>query len=74
LVDATEKEAKRTGGGVSPWYYEKLAMIYRKEKLYEDEVAILERYERQPKAPGALSKKLAERLVKARQLWDRQSA
>lgn len=74
LVDATEKEAKKTGEGVAPWYYEKLAIIYRKEKLYKDEVAILERYERQPKAPGALAKKLADRLVKARQLRDRHSA
>jgi hypothetical protein len=74
LVDATEQEAKRTGEGVAPWYYEKLAMIYRKEKRYEAEVAILKRYERQPKAPGALPKKLAERLVKARQLRDRESA
>jgi hypothetical protein len=49
-------------------------MIYRKEKRYEAEVAILKRYERQPKAPGALPKKLAERLVKARQLRDRESA
>lgn len=73
FVDATEKKAKRTGEGVAPWYYEKLAIIYRKQKLYKDEVAILERYERQPKAPGALSKKLAERLLKARQLRDRQS-
>lgn len=73
-IDATEQEAKKTGEGVAPWYYEKLAIIYRKEKRYEAEVAILERYERQPKAPGALAKKLAERLVKAGQLRDRHSA
>ncbi len=74
LVDAIEKKAKRNDEGVAPWYYEKLAIIYRKEKRYEDEVAILQRFERQPKSPGALSKKLAERLVKARQLRDLQSA
>jgi hypothetical protein len=74
LVDATEKEAMRAGGGVAPWYYEKLAIIYRKQKCYTDEVAILERFENQPKAPGALPKKLAERLVKARQLRDGKSA
>jgi hypothetical protein len=68
LVDATEKEARKTGGGAAPWYYEKLAIIYRKQKRYTDEIAILERFENQPRSPGALPKKLAERLVKARQL------
>jgi hypothetical protein len=74
LVDATEKEAKKAGEGVAPWYYEKLAIIYRKQKRYGDEIAILERFERQPKAPGALRKKLAERLVKAKQLRDEKGA
>lgn len=74
LVDATEKEAKKTGEGAAPWYYEKLSIIYRKQKRHGDEVTILERFERQPKAPGALPKKLAERLVKARQLRDEKSA
>ena len=74
LVEATEKEAKKTGEGVAPWYYEKLAVIHRKQKRYGDEVAILERFEKQPKFPGALPKKLAERLLKARQLIDEKSA
>jgi hypothetical protein len=70
LVDWTEREAKkaRKGQGVAPWYYEQLAIIYRKEKRYADEVAILERFEKQPKSPGAGPKKLAERLVKVRSL------
>lgn len=73
LVNQTEKEARGHGKGmgVAPWYYEQLAVIYRKEKRYSDEVQILERYENQPKAPGAGSEKLAERLVKARQLRDK---
>ncbi len=54
--------------GVAPWYYEQLAIIYRKQKKYAEEVAILERYNEQPKAPGAGPKKLAERLVKAKDL------
>jgi len=43
LVDATENESKEAGEGwgVAPWYYEQLAIIYRKEKRYDDEVAIL---------------------------------
>jgi hypothetical protein len=54
--------------GVSPWYYEQLAIIYRKQKKYAEEVAILERYDRQPKAAGVGPKKLADRLINAREL------
>lgn len=70
LVDATEAESRAAGAGwgVAPWYYEQLAIIYRKERRYADEVKILRRYKRQPKAPGAGSSKLAARLDKARQL------
>ena len=63
-----QRKKRRRLAKVAPWYYEKLAIIYRKQKRYGDEIAILERFERQPKAPGALPKKLAERLVKAKQL------
>ena len=69
-VDVTESEANVDGLGVAPWYYEQLAIIYRKEKRYADEVAILERYDAQPKGPGAKPKVLADRLVKARKLAD----
>lgn len=63
-------EEGRSGNnwGVAPWYYEQLAILYRKEKQYEKEVAILERYEKQDKAPGVGPQKLAERLVTARAL------
>lgn len=57
--------------GVAPWYYEQLAILYRKEKEYQKEVGILERYEKQPKAPGAGPEKLAGRLIKARALRDK---
>ena len=75
LVDATEKESRAAGPGwgVAPWYYEQLAIIYRKEKRYADEVAILERYEAQPKGPGVGPSKLAERLKKARKLASSES-
>ncbi len=74
LVDATERESKLSreawgdGWGVAPWYYRQLAIIYRKEKRYNDEVSILERYENQQKAPGVTPAKLAERLIKAKEL------
>lgn len=70
LVEATEAQstAAAEGRGVAPWCYEQLAVIYRKEKRFSDEVAILERYQAQPKAPGAGPNKLTERLAKAREL------
>jgi tetratricopeptide (TPR) repeat protein len=70
LVDATESESRASGPGwgVAPWYYEQLAIIYRTQKRIDDEVAILERYASQSKAPGVGPSKLAERLEKAKQL------
>lgn len=68
LVDATEEESRIRGTGVAPWYYEQLAIIYRKRKDPSAEVAVLERYTSQPHAPGAGPTKLAERLMKARAL------
>lgn len=74
-VDSTEKESEFAGEGwgVAPWYYEQLAIIYRKEKEYQKEVEILERYAAQPKAPGAGPQKLAERLAKAKELLANQN-
>ncbi len=64
LVDATEAEASARGEGwVAPWYYEQLAIIYRKKKQPADELAILERYERQAGALGMISERLAKRLA-----------
>lgn len=68
LIDAVEAEAKAEGCGVAPWYYEQLAIIYRKRKDYQAEVAILERFARQKHAPGAMPPILLDRLVKARKL------
>ena len=67
-VAATEAEDRLDRGGVAPWYYGQLAILYRKEKRFADEVAILERYAQQRKAPGSMPPKLADRLVKARVL------
>ena len=38
-VEATEAEDSLNGWGVAPGYYEELAILYRKEKRYADEVA-----------------------------------
>lgn len=70
LVDATEAESRANGPGwgVAPWYYEELAKLYRGSKDYAAEVAILERFEQQPHAPGVKPPQLLERLAKARAL------
>ncbi len=65
-VNATEREAKRDGCGVAPWYYQQLATIYNKEGQIEKEIDILERYAKQNKAKGVMPKKLEERLNKLR--------
>ncbi len=60
-------DAMETGdqtGGVAPWYYQQLAIIYAKQKRRADEVAVLERYILQRHAPGAMPAKLKERLKK----------
>ena len=66
--DATEDEAEVAGYGVAPWYFEQLAICFRKQKDFDAEVAILERFCSLPHAPGASPPKLKQRLVKARDL------
>lgn len=69
LIDATERESSISGLGVAPWYYEQLAILYRKEKLISKEIKILERYNRQSKVPAGKPSKLNSRLEKARELY-----
>lgn len=64
LVNATENEADYDGSGVAPWYYERLAVIYRKKKDIEAEIRILERFAHQKHAPGAMPPILLARLEK----------
>ncbi len=68
LIAATEAESRDPGGSdrVAPWYYEQLAIIYRKEGRIDDEVASLERYESRCNELGNNAGSLAERLAKAR--------
>lgn len=66
LIDATEAEAHANRWGVAPWYYERLAVLYGKRKDLHAEIGILERYERQSKAPGIGPSRLAERLARVR--------
>ncbi|MFC2094953.1 hypothetical protein ACFLSW_00740 [Candidatus Bipolaricaulota bacterium] len=71
LIAATEAESSRSGMGVAPWYYEEAAKIYRRNKEYELEASVLERYMGKVHAPGASKPRLVERLERARQLLQR---
>ena len=64
LVNATENEANHDGLGVAPWYYEKLAIIYRKKRDIDAEIGILERFAGQKHGPGVKPPKLLARLEK----------
>ena len=59
-IDATEAE----NWGVAPWYYDQLAIVYRKQKKIEEERGILVRFAKQLHAPGARPPKLLARLQK----------
>lgn len=64
----TEEEAEQASRGVAASYYYELAVLYRKRRDYAAEVRVLERYAVQTKSPGTMPAKLAERLVRAREL------
>jgi hypothetical protein len=66
LVEATEEEAKIEQWGVAPWYYEQLAILYRKRGDPQREVEILERFARQEDAGGVMPPELLKRLDSAR--------
>lgn len=66
LVRTVERESQATGRGVAPWYYEQLAIIYRKLDDIQSEIEILERYSSQKHAPGVKPPKLLARLEKAK--------
>lgn len=68
LVDLIEREGRIRQWDVAPWYYEELAKLYRQRKDYAHEVAILERYLRQPRHKNATVDDLQQRLEKARLL------
>jgi hypothetical protein len=72
LIQATEAGDNISHWGVAPWYFEELAKLYRKQKNYEREVLILERYAKHRHGPGVKPQKLEDRLIKARILLMRQ--
>jgi len=69
-VERTERDNKINHWGVAPAWYHELALIYRKQKDYENEVKVLERYMAQEKAPGVMKDKIAKRLERAKILFE----
>jgi hypothetical protein len=63
--DRQEQESETAGVGVTAWYYEQLAVIYARLGRYAEELAILQRYNRQVKEPGTGLKRLRARLERA---------
>ncbi|WP_456663544.1 exonuclease domain-containing protein [Bradyrhizobium sp. LB13.1] len=65
-LDLWERDAAAGAGGVAPWYYEQAAIVYRKLKRFDDEIAVLERFAVQQHAPGASPPQLLKRLKMAK--------
>ena len=63
-----DEEGSSGDGGVAPWPYEQVAIIYRKMRQLEEEAAVLERFAQQRHAPGAKPPKLLDRLVRVYEL------
>lgn len=64
-IEAAERQAREQGyGTVPPWYYEHLAIVYRKDGRHDDEVGVLERYVER----GGEKEELLDRLDRAREL------
>lgn len=69
LLKKAEKEAVRAGSGIASWYYEQLAILYRKEEQFAEEVKVLKRYLATVGKLGAPpAKKLESRLDRAKEL------
>ncbi len=64
ILEQCMRSWESSGGTVAPWYYEQAAIIHRKLKDREAEVAVLRRFAAQPHGPGVKPARLLERLAK----------
>ena len=67
LVEAVEAQHDADGFGIVPWYSERLAVLYRKQKDFAAEVTILERCGSRSKGTD-YANNFEKRLTKARLL------
>lgn len=68
LIAESEKQSELDGLGVPDWYYFELAKLYRRQKNYSEEVAILEKSLKSMHETEAMAKLLLERLNRAKEL------
>lgn len=45
-IEAAERDGPLAGGQIAPWYTEAAAIVYRQQKEYAAEIAVLERFEK----------------------------
>jgi hypothetical protein len=76
LISVAERESIVSRREPAAGYTERAAIMHRKRKEYAAEVAVIERWERacppERRGPGAVQAKLAQRLVRAKDLADKQ--
>lgn len=72
LVDSVERESA-IQGVTAPWYYERLAILYRKQKAYQKEIEILDRYAASPRPRKDRLNEFMVRKQRAQELLDRAS-
>lgn len=68
LINAVEAEAHARQWPVAPWYYEELSILYRKRKDFAAELAVIDRYKRQPHGTNSSADDVLKREAKAREL------
>jgi hypothetical protein len=68
LVDETRMASRKSGMVAAPWYWEQLAIVYRKMGRIDDEVHLLREYVERHENPGATGDVLRARLPKAEEL------
>jgi hypothetical protein len=70
IIEEMESSAMNTGEGIAPWFYEKLAGIYRKTKQNEKQINTIQRFLIQIKASGSRPKKIYDKYVKLMKATD----
>ncbi|MCF6095420.1 HIRAN domain-containing protein [Thermovorax subterraneus] len=74
LIEAVESESIEKDWAVAPWYYEQLAIIYRRQKNLTKELEILERFSKQKIGPGATPPQFFKRLETVRKKLEQMRA
>lgn len=74
LAGAVEQESKVADSYPAPWYFKQLAILFRKEKRYDEEIAILEKYISLAAQTDGAPEDIKKRLEKAKALKGKHDA